>query len=521
MANIAQLQDFAAQNGFDMTAPMGHDQVVRFANLWLPAIRFYEKERFHPVPFSDLIDMVEAGFADLPEAARAQWRIRRLTNVSGAGVVRVFDPPAVCVPDGFVPGAPSGLLMSAHKVLNDGSAASDALGHAEVDSSASLSHGPSFERSNRFFGAIETLAGGNEAAPGDPFVPRAQDQGGAPRISVHASWKNLLDVLEFELKVDAAPSYPPSALRGFDVAGLLWTPVSQPPQAHPGAVFRNALLELIASHKLGSLDASLVNSVTGWRFNWKVWRELTRFAFLEFSLLYAYNDFDRYQTTPFENEHEGDDEGFCLVFERAQIELALASSDPQLIRRVAPHSIITSVHEEWQDADQLQRFDVPWVPPPSNPGAIPSEAMALTVYVAGGSHATYLSPGQHDLVDFGDTWGMVGDGLLVIVLAGPILVIALLVSILDHFIDTEDFTSDDGIHSGPDSRIEGDPQGVRCELSVVPLSGDRHIYQPEFSRLLSELSFPGKLGGTSGLFSKSSAMSPKTARYFRKLLREL
>lgn len=519
MANIAQLQDFAAQNGFDMTAPMNHEQVVRLANLWLPAIRFYEQERFHPILFRDLIEMVEAGFADLPEAARAQWRVGRLTNVAGVGVSRTFDPPVVCVPDGVVTTAPSGLPRPAHQVLNDGSAAADALGHAEVDTGASLSHGPSFERSNRFFGAVETLAGGNEAAPADPFVPRAQDAGGAPRINVHASWKNLLDVLEFELKVDAAPSYPPSALRGFDVAGLLWTPVSQPPQAHPASTFRNALLALIASHRQGALDESLVNAVPGWRFNWKVWRELTRFAFLEFSLLYAYNDFDRYQTTPFENEHEGDDEGFCLVFERAQIELALASADPQLIRRVAPHCIITSVHEEWQDADQLRRFDVPWVPPASNPDAIPSEAMALTVYVAGGSHATYLTPGQHDLVDFGDTWGMVGDGLLVVVLAGPILVIALLISILDHFIDTEDFTSDDGIHTGPDARIEGDPQGVRCALSVVPLSGDRHIYQPEFTRLLSELSFPGKLGGTSGLFSKSSAMSPKTARYFRKLLR--
>lgn len=521
MANIAQLQEFAARTGFNMTAPMTHQQVVQFANLWLPAVRFYEKERFHPILFSDLIQMVESGFSSLPESAKAQWRVSRMTRSGTSAVLQTFDPPVVCVPDGFVSSAPSGMPVLTHKVLNAGSAAVDALARAEVDSDASLSHGPSFERSNRFFGALETLAGGNEAAPADPFIPRAQDPSGAPRISVYAAWKNLLDVLEFELKVSAESSYPPSALRGFDIAGLLWTPVSQPLQAHPAATFRNALIELISSFKRGSLDGALVNSIPGWRFNWKLWRELTRFAFLEFSFLYAYNDFDRYQTTPFENEHEGDDEGFCLVFDRAQIELALGSSDPQTIRKVAPHSIITSVHEEWQDADQIRLFDVPWVPPLSDPDAIPSEAMGLTVYVAGGSHATYLSPGQHDLVDFGDTWGMAGDGLLVVVLAGPILVIALLVSILDHFIDTEDFTSDDGIHSGPDSRIEGDVQGVRCELTVVPMSGDQHIYQPQFSQLLSEMSFPGKLGGTRGLIDNSSAMSPKTARYFRKLLRQL
>lgn len=521
MANIVQLQEFAARTGFDMTAPMTHQQVEQFARLWLPAIRFYEKERFHPILFSDLVQMVESEFLNLPEAARAQWRVRRMIRSGSAAVERTFDPPVVCVPDGFVTATPSGMPVPVQRVLNEGSPAVDALARTEVDADATLSHGPSFTRSNRFFGAVSTLAGGNEAAPGDPFVPRATDPSGAPRISVHAAWKNLLDVLEFELKVAAESSYPPNALRGFDIAGLLWTPIGQPPQAHPAATFRNALIALIDSHQRGSLDASLVDAVTGWRFNWKVWRELTRFAFLEFSLLYAYNDFDRYQTTPFENEHEGDDEGFCLVFERAQIELALGSSDPQLIRKVAPHSIITSVHEEWQDADQIQLFDVPWVPPAANPDAIPSEEMALTVYVAGGSHATYLSPGQHDLVDFGDTWGMVGDGILVVAFAGPILVIALLVSILDHFIDTEDFTSDDGIHTGPDNRIAGDAQGVRCDLTVVPMSGDRHIYQPDFSRLLSELSFPGKLGGTNGTFSKSSAMSPKTARYFRKLLRQL
>lgn len=520
MANIAQLQDFAARTGYDVTAPMNHEQVVQFANLWLPAIRFYEQERFHPILFSDLIEMVEAGFSALPEAAKAQWRIGRMTRVGGAAVPRAFDPPVVCVPDDPVVSGPSGTTVLTHKVLNEGTSASDALGHAEVDSDASLSHGPSFDRSNRFFGAVETLAGGNAAAPADPFVPRAQDQGGAPRISVHAAWKNLLDLLEFELKVDAEPSYPPSALRGFDVSGLLWTPVTQPPLSLPAAVFRNVLLELIASYKRGSLDESLVSAVPGWRFNWKSWRVLTRFAFLEFSLLYAYNDFDRYQTTPFENEHEGDDEGFCLVFERAQIELALASADPLLIGKVAPHSIITSVHEEWQDADQVRLFDVPWVPPPASPDAIPSEEMALTVYVAGGSHATYLSPGRHDLVDFGDVWGA-ASGTPWMIVFPAVLAIALLVSILDHFIDTEDFTSDDGIHTGPDDRIAGDAQGVRCSLTVVPMSGDRHIYQPAFSTLLSELSFPGKLGGSSGLINKSSAMSPKTARYFRKLLRQL
>ena len=46
------------------------------------------------------------------------------------------------------------------------------------------------------------------------------------------------------------------------------------------------------------------------------WDAVTRFAFLEYYFFYAYNDFERYQTALFDNEHEGDDEGCCLVFDR-------------------------------------------------------------------------------------------------------------------------------------------------------------------------------------------------------------
>ena len=62
-------------------------------------------------------------------------------------------------------------------------------------------------------------------------------------------------------------------------------------------------------------------------FNKDAWDALTRYVFIEYDLFYAYNDFDRYQTTPFENEHEGDDEGFCLVFERNALEAAAASGN--------------------------------------------------------------------------------------------------------------------------------------------------------------------------------------------------
>ena len=55
---------------------------------------------------------------------------------------------------------------------------------------------------------------------------------------------------------------------------------------------------------------------------------MTRFAFLEYYFFYAYNDFERYQTAIFDNEHEGDDEGCCLVFDRNVINLAASGGVP-------------------------------------------------------------------------------------------------------------------------------------------------------------------------------------------------
>ena len=59
------------------------------------------------------------------------------------------------------------------------------------------------------------------------------------------------------------------------------------------------------------------------------WNAVTRFAFLEYYFFYAYNDFERYQTAIFDNEHEGDDEGCCLVFDRNVLNLAATSGDPR------------------------------------------------------------------------------------------------------------------------------------------------------------------------------------------------
>jgi hypothetical protein len=262
----------------------------------------------------------------------------------------------------------------------------------------------------------------------------------------------------------------------------------------PAEAQRAFLLAAIAKHEAGE---QLPEPPPGWRLDRVAWRAVTRFAFLEYYFFYAYNDFERYQTAIFDNEHEGDDEGCCLVFDRAVINLAAAGGQEALIRAV-PFAIITSVHEEYQDADLL-RFVPPPIVGPGEPVPPARDVVDFTVYVAGGSHATYLTPGNHDLVDFQDTWSYVAENApLLLILAPLVLVISIILAILEHFIDTEDFTSDDGLHGGPDDLVGEDPLRVASRLLALPMSTGNHIYQPRHEIYWGSAPSPASGAGTTG-----------------------
>jgi hypothetical protein len=93
---------------------------------------------------------------------------------------------------------------------------------------------------------------------------------------------------------------------------------------------------------------------------------------LEYYFVYAFNDFSRYGGL-FTNEHEGDVEGCCLVFERERLAPFQVddSADPAAI---GPLGLITSVHEDFNNADELRPLD-------EDPG---DARDGLDVYVARG-----------------------------------------------------------------------------------------------------------------------------------------
>ena len=526
MADLEELQRFAAEHGFGLTAPLTNQQVVELAETWLPEMRFHWKERFFPVRLDDIFTMVEDEFATFDPVDRNAFRVTKLVRDGAAGISRAFDPPVIHVPDGFVfvPGQVN-QVRPVVRVLNDGTPARDALRLAEVAGSTVVTHGASFGRSGKFFGPRSTVGGNGNSTPGDPFLPRASEPdlssptGLRPRVTVMAQLLNLLELFKYELTVAEEHSrsdynYPPDGLRSAFFPDLLRKDSSQS-QPLVAAEQRAFLLKLIAAHEAGEQDPE---PPPGWRVDRVAWNAVKRFAFLEYSFFYAYNDFERYQTAIFDNEHEGDDEGCCLVFDRNALNVGATSSDLTSLLKVAPFAVITSVHEEYQDADLLKFIDPP-LPDPGNPGQLARDAIDFTVFVAGGSHASYLTPGTHDLVDFQDYWSWIDENApAALVLAPIILPITIILAIIEHFVDTEDFTSEDGLHGGPGGPNSADPARVATNVQVMPMSADNHIYMPSNEPTLRLRAFAGKWGGHDGTVDKSPPFTPKTGRYFRKLL---
>ena len=128
---------------------------------------------------------------------------------------------------------------------------------------------------------------------------------------------NLLDLLA--LRVAGAPG--PTTIRrtgcahGFGITGrpaaarVPDAPASRPTQQR---AFLLAAIRAARGGRAAARAAGRAGGSTG-----PLGTRSSRFAFLEYYFFYAYNDFERYQTAIFDNEHEGDDEGCCLVFDRA------------------------------------------------------------------------------------------------------------------------------------------------------------------------------------------------------------
>ncbi len=514
MPDLEDLAAFAAERRHNLTGPLRHDQVVALANAWFPEVRFHEEERFHPVDLPTLLTIPPVIFDGLSEADKDEFLVWVRTGTrDGLPVFERFDPPVVHAAGG-----------GARRVLGSGADAIEAMDDLDdLGRSGVFTYGARFEAARRFFGANTTVdGGGDEPGPGNPRVPLH-----LPMV-VRAELRMLLETLKHELELDhlsdelAERGLPIDAIwSGFAVHDSFFEAEPDADRFSPSQK-RSILAALVAAYETGeAAERDALNEMelpSGWRFVTKAWDIVKGFAFLEYYLVYAFNDYKEYGTWPFENEHEGDIEGCCVVFERQFLERFAAGTDEA--EEVIPHTVITSAHEESQDIDSIDRLPV----------LLDRARADLKVYVATGSHATYRTPGSHDILDFEDvatdiplqlpTWLIVVG--LVTGLLPPLAVVA---GIVEHFVDAEDETSDNGALIGP-GEPDPDPASLEFEkrIEVTPLSDiqdDVNIYQdnPALRAALAVRGFPGTWGGNDGFIDKSPPWENKTARYFRRFLR--
>jgi hypothetical protein len=512
MPDLDALAAFAVERRHNLTHPLGHAHVVALGNAWFPEIRFHEKERFHPLDLPGLLQFPREVFAGLPASAKEEFRVgvHTATLNNGQQIIEHFDPPVVHIDSG-----------NARRVLGSGANVANAMADRDLDRGAIFTYGARLEAGREFFGASDTVAGATEPTPGDPRLPRHLP------IVVRAELRMLLEALKHELDLDSLPSSLSidAIWPGFAVEESLFVEESSGGGVGNPPVFtrsqkRKVLAALVDARLAGDPAAELaaLNQIPqGFALSQRAWDAVTQYAFLEFYFVYAFNDYKQYGTWPFENEHEGDVEGCCVVFERSDLEALAAGT--KTAQQVTAHTVITSVHEEFNDNDCLKRL----------PLANDKARDDLVIYVAPGSHATYLTPGSHDILDFEDvftdlpgelpTWVEV---LGTITLILPVL--ALLAGIIEHFVDSEDETSDNGVSVGPS---EPDPDPAKLEfakqIEVTPLSNivtDVNIYQPAFRPTRAIRGYNGKWGGDEGTIDHSSPWENKTARYFRRFLED-
>ena len=512
MTDLRENADRARALGFNLTGQLSHERVTQLAELWLPEIRFHEEERFHPIDLERLFKVPVEVLAGLSPAAREAF----LITVSGAVGDQHFAPPVVRNGSTVLL---HGGDINANLQAPPGTDGTETLLDG-VDENTVYSHGKSLTRSIEFFGASDTVSGNTVPQPGDPRVPRHD-------IVVRTEMRFLLDALRHYLQ----DSPPVDSLWGwFDVESVI---IRSPEPVYPADRDEKLAIlhDLVEGFEAGDepQQASAIQRITqhiGWSLHQRAWDAVRFYAFLEFSFVYAYNDYPDYGDWPFVNEHEGDVEGCCVVFDRRDLDRVAADPTANPIEQVIAHTVITSVHEPWNDNDELKKLPV----------ERDRARDDLVVYVAPGSHATYLSPGTHDVLDWEDIltdwpgeitsgWKEVIVGLLYPLLF-PFLLIA---ATIEHFVDAEDETTDDGARTGPTTTTPVGGTSFAHELIVTPLSsidGGRNLYQagfdpPENGLDPSELArraYRGKWGAHDETSDHSSQWEDKTARYFRKFV---
>src|SRR5262249_11711601 len=127
------------------------------------------------------------------------------------------------------------------------------------------------------------------------------------------------------------------------------------------------------------------------------WRVLRDYVLLEYFFVFAYNDMAEHHSPEevFElGDHEGDIEGFGVVFHRGDVASVNQQRDRlnYLRNTLRPRYFVASAHAHWQGLDRYRPADDPGL-------SLEQIKRGFIVWVTPGSHGTFLYPGEYPLFD--------------------------------------------------------------------------------------------------------------------------
>jgi glycerophosphoryl diester phosphodiesterase len=471
---------------FGVTDPLTHDEVKELAHEWMPEIRFHEEENFHCISLGEFL---------------------KFRNGPGSrpygDLLVITDHPR------FTRGDPSPVFFQSHDWKSSvDPGAPEVTTRSYVSNISELYHIPSRDPTNRDWSpygrALEYF--GSKDNNNGVQLPRV-----TPMTTI-AEYRDLRQTLFFNVQaqIDAMDGKFPA-----DDTGELLDAIQGPPlfvlvkdkgkrRKHLRQL-HDLIKEVDSSNQPWLTATSREKAILGELIADGViteseWRVMRDFAFLEYYLVYAYNDISKQHPNLlakiFGGDHEGDIEGFAVVFDRrevAQIE-QVANRDRFLKTQLKPHFLVNSAHEPWQGWDRYRMLF----------GTRDQVKNGLKVWVMAGSHATVLKPGSYDNLE-GVDQTIVGGGIIAAVAGAPAYAVpvAILMLLIEHFVSPDEETSDNGVHAISPSQplLAGDPIRIRSKVLTTPLSRDRNIYQDlwqpdrtEIDVTLAERSFPGAWG---------------------------
>jgi hypothetical protein len=485
--DIPYIKSFATDlaSSFGVTGSLTSDQVHWLATRWMPALYFHEDELFHSLSLG----------AFLSASRNIVFPPSDWVPYEEAGSMATFlqEPP---------------IIYASRESLNP----CETFASPSIDQGSwftALAPDDPYQKARDYFGSTQ------RDAAGDYQLPRHRP------IAVVAELRVLRDTLKQNLLAHLDPDYPRQsgqvldAVRGDFLFGQNESEWSK-------------LLGLITANEQGDSERErqLLKQLDG-VISVDEWNAIRIYAFMEYYLIYAYNNFSEYEL--FGNDHEGDVEGCCLVFERRQLEFVNSAADGQsVLEQLKPHYLMTSAHNDWQHADEIRHLS----------SIDPAGQRDLTVWVAVGSHASYLSgPGDHHFDPLtnwleDDPVATAAAATAACLLLGPAACLALAVlAAASRHAHPKDETSDEGVHAAPaggggqatgGQAVTDDPNYLELDLRMTPLSADHHVYhdqpnQRDENASLAERAFPGVWGRDSGA-GGSPAWNNKTSRFFRNLV---